>query len=215
MALTYDEIDAHVRRKYIPTLVDQFYFSFPLFVRLSSKAKIQFDSGKTINQPVLYGDLPGGSYSGLDTFDVSKRETTTLAEWTWRMYYVDVTISGEEELKVEGDEKILSLVKTKMQNAGLTMRKLITQGLFASAAGNNDKDINTLIEAIATTGTYGGIAKATYSWWQGNVNSTGGTTTLDMIQEQYGAAQDAQTQVDLIVTTQTIYNKIWARVSLN
>lgn len=212
MALTYDEIDAHVRKKFIPTLVDQFYFSFPMFVRLASKSNIQFNSGKNIAIPLLYGDLPGGSYSGLDTFDVSKRETTTHAEWNWKLYYVDVTMDGETELKVEGDEKILSLVKTKMQNAGLTMRKMMTQGLFATSAGNSGKDINTLIEGIATTGTYGAIDKATYSWWQGSVNTTGGTTTLDMLQTRYADCSDGAIQPDLIITTDTIYNKIWARV---
>lgn len=212
MALTYDEIDAHVKKKFIPTLVDQFYYSFPMFVRLSTKSNIQFNSGKKIAQPVLYGDLPGGSYSGLDTFDVSKRETTTHAEWDWKLYYVDVTIDGETELRIEGDEKILSLIKTKMQNAGLTMRKMMTQGLFAVSAGNNDKDVNTLIEGIATSGTYGAIPKATYSWWQGNVNSTGGTTTLDMLQTEYGNASDGAIEPDIMITTQTIYNKIWARV---
>ena len=212
MALTYSELDAHVKKKFIPTLIDQFYFSFPLLTRLANKARIQYNSGKKIALPVLYGDLPGGSYAGLDTFDVSKRETTTHAEWDWRLYYVDVTIDGETELKIEGDEKVLSLMATKIKNAGLTLRKMLTQSMFAVTPGNNGKDLNTMIEAINTTGTYGAINKATYSWWQGNYDSTGGTTTLDMIQTQYGEASDGGIQPDLIITTQAIYNKIWARV---
>jgi hypothetical protein len=85
MALTYDEIDAHVRDKYIPVLQDQFYYSFPLMVQLMSKARVVYDSGDKISQPVLYGDLPHGWYSGLDTFDISQVETTTLAKFAWKL----------------------------------------------------------------------------------------------------------------------------------
>jgi len=64
MPLTYDELDAHVREKYVPVLMDQFYYSTPLMAQLMSKTKVVFDSGSKIDIPVLYGDLPNGWYTG-------------------------------------------------------------------------------------------------------------------------------------------------------
>ena len=212
MALTYDEIDAHVRDKYIPVLIDQVYYNFPLFIRLASKERVVYDSGDKISQPVLYDDLAGGSYTGLDTFDIATKETTTLAKWAWKLYYVNVTIDGETMLKVEGDEKILSIVESKMETASKTMKKLLTQDIFSDGTGNGGKAMDGLVNAITTTGTYGEINKATYSWWQGQYNSTGGAFTLSMLQSMYGDCSDGKTQPDLIVTTQDIYDKIWARV---
>lgn len=209
MALTYDEIDAHVRDKYIPVLQDQFYYSFPLMVQLMSKAKVVYDSGDKIDQPVLYGDLPHGWYSGLDTFDISQVETTTLAKFQWKLLYVNVTIDGETELKVEGDEKILSIVETKMENAAKTFSKEFSESLYVNAGA---KAIHPLSEAIATSGTYGEIVKGTYSWWQGNVNTTGGAFDMDMFQAMYGDCSDGAVQPDLIITTQDVYDKIWLRV---
>uniref|UniRef100_A0A6M3L765 Uncharacterized protein n=1 Tax=viral metagenome TaxID=1070528 RepID=A0A6M3L765_9ZZZZ len=62
--LTYNEMDAHVREKYIPVLMDQFYYSTPLMIQMMSKSRIVFDSGSKIDVPVLYGDLNSGWYSG-------------------------------------------------------------------------------------------------------------------------------------------------------
>jgi hypothetical protein len=209
MALTYGEIDAHVRDKYIPIMMDQFYFSTPLKTLLMDKARVVYDSGRSIMQPVLYGEENSGWYSGLDPFNIARKETTTLAEFEWKLHYVNVTIDGETELKVEGDEKILSLVETKMDNAGKTFSKKFNEALYVDAGA---KAILTLEDAIGTTGTYGGIDRATETWWQGNVDTTGGAFDMDMLMDIYGDCSDGPIQPDLIVTTQDIYNKIWLRV---
>jgi len=209
MALTYDEIDAHVRSKYIPVLVDQYFKSNPLWTQLQAKSKVIYDSGSTIKQPVLFGELNSGWYSGLDTFDITTKQTDTLAEFNWAQFYVNITLDGETELKVEGDEKILSIMATKMDNASKTFNKQMNQALYADQGA---KAIRPLTEAVATSGTYGGISKSSYSWWQGNVNSTGGALTLSMLQSMYGDCSDGAIQPDLIVTTQDIYDKIWQRV---
>ena len=209
MALTYNELDAHVRDKYIPVLMDQFYSSTPMMATLMSKAKVVYDSGQKIDIPVLYGDLPNGWYEGLDTFDISQVETTTLAKFDWKQLYVDVTLDGTTILKIEGDEKILSIVATKMENAAKTFSRAFSQAIFADQGA---KAILPLTDAMATTGTYGEIDKSTYSWWQGNVNTTGGAFDMDMLQSMYGDCSDGAIQPDLIVTTQDIYDKIWLRV---
>jgi len=212
MALTYDELDTHVREKYIPILQDQFYYSTPLMAQLMAKCKVTYDSGSKIDQPVLYGDLPNGWYNGLDTFDISMVETTTLAKFEWKQMFVNVTVDGTTLLKVEGDEKILSIVETKMDNAAKTFTRAFSQALYAS---QGDKAIIPLTTALATTGTYGEISKSTYSWWRGQVNTTGGAFDMDMLQSMYGDCSDGAIQPDLIVTTQDIYDKIWLRVSAN
>jgi len=208
MELTYNELDAHVRDKYIPVLMDEFYYSTPLMAQLMNKNKVIYDSGQKIDIPVLYGDLPNGWYEGLDTFDISMVETTTLAKFDWKQLYVDVTLDGTTELKIEGDEKILSIIETKMENASKTFSRAFSQALYADQGA---KAILPLTDAIATTGTYGEIDKATYSWWQGNVNTTGGAFDMDMLQGIYGDCCDGAVQPDLIVTTQDIYDKIWLR----
>jgi len=209
MALTYDELDAHVRDKYIPVLQDQYYKATPLTALLMAKSKVVYDSGKQIDQPVLYGELPSGWYEGLDTFNIATVENTTLAKFDWKQFYVDVTIDGTTLLKIEGSEKILSIVETKMENASKTFQKQLNESMYTD---QGSKALETIGAGIAETGTYGEISKDTYDWWQGKVNSTGGAFSMDMLQTQYGECSDGQAHPDLIITTQAIYNKIWARV---
>ena len=211
MALTYSELDAHVRDKYIPVLHDQFYYSTPLQARLMSRNKVVYDSGQKIDVPILYGDLNSGWYTGLDEFDIALVDTTTLAKFAWCLSWVNVTLDGETELKVEGDEKILSIIQTKMQNAQKTFTKMFSEAIF-DTTHSNAKAIVPLALALAVTGTYGEIAKGDYTWWRGQVNSTGGAFSMSMLQTQYGACSDGAVQPDLIITTQTIYDKIWNRV---
>jgi hypothetical protein len=88
MALTYTEIDAHVRSKYIPTLVDQVFVTDPFLLKMLAQNKVQFDSGKSILQPIIIGKLNGGSYKGLEKFNITQIETDTMAEWEWKNNYV-------------------------------------------------------------------------------------------------------------------------------
>jgi hypothetical protein len=74
------------------------------------------------------------------------------------------------------------------------------------------KAIVPISSALATTGTYGEISKTDYSWWRGQVNTTGGAFSMSMLEDLYGDCCDGPIQPDLIITTQVIYNKIWLRV---
>jgi len=75
MALTYDDMDAAVRKKFLPKAIEQVFIGNPFLTKILAKNKVIFDSGLKIAQPIIYGKLPGGSYRGLDSFDISYRQT--------------------------------------------------------------------------------------------------------------------------------------------
>jgi len=218
MALTYDQIDAHVRSKYIPILVDQVFKSNPVLVKLMAKNKVVYDSGKSIRVPILYGKKKGGSYSGLDRFDINPVKTRNLAEFEWKGYYTNITIVGEELDMIEGDEKILSLVANEIKEAELKMKDMLADAIFATNPG--PKDLNSLYQAVGT-GTYGGIAPADLGdngdgsepgVWTSRVDTTGGSVTLSYVKSLIGDVTWGTEVPDLIVTTQDIYDAIWAQV---
>ena len=168
MALTYADIDAAVRKKYLPTLVEQVFLSNALLVKLMSHSQVVFDSGLKIAQPVLYGQLAGGSYFGLDPFDISYKQTQTYAEWDWKAVYTNVTIPGTDMARTEGDEKIIGLVQSKMETASMTMNELLSVQFFGDGTGNSSKDFDGLLSAVddgSTYDSYGGISRATNTWW--------------------------------------------------
>lgn len=81
MAVPYTDLDTVVRKTYLPGIVNQVFLSTALLARLKAKNRVDKKGGLKIAQPVVYGRLNGGSYSGLDTFDTEYVPTKTYAEW--------------------------------------------------------------------------------------------------------------------------------------
>ncbi len=215
MALTYNDLDAAVAKKFLPKAIEQIFIGNAILTKLLAKTQVIFDSGLKIAQPVVYGKLPSGSYSGLDPFDISYRQTQTYAEWSWKNHYVNVTIPGDDLAKTEGDEKLIGLLQSKMETATMTAHDDLSEYFCGDGTGNSSKDFDGFLNG-ADDGTlydsYGGISRATNVWFKGVVDSTGGATTLDLINATIGSITVAQKKPDLAFTTQTIYDKIWARV---
>jgi hypothetical protein len=213
MALTYDDLDVAVNKKFLPKAVEQIFIGNALFTKLLAKSQVVFDSGRKIAQPIIYGKLAGGSYSGLDTFDIGYKQTQTYAEWNWKSYYVNVTIPGDDLDIAEGDEKIIGLLASKMETATMTCHDDLTTMMFSDGTGNSSKDFDGLLNG-ADNGTlyasYGGITRTTETWWKGVVDSTGGAVTIDAINSMIGSITIAQKKPDLAFTTQTL-NKIQGR----
>ena len=129
--------------------------------------------------------------------------------------YVNVTIPGDDLAKTEGDEKLIGLLQSKMETATLTAHDDFAAMFVSDGTGNASKDFDGALNG-SDNGTlypsYGGIDRATNAWWDGYVDATGGATTLDLVNSTIGACTIAQKKPDLAFTTQTIYDKLWARV---
>jgi len=215
MALTYDDLDAAAYKKFLPKAIEQIFIGNAVLTKLMASSQVVFDSGLKIAQPVVYGKLASGSYSGLDTFDISVKQTQTYAEWSWKNHYVNITLAGDDLAKTEGDEKIIGLLASKMETAVLTCHDDFATMFFGDGTGNSSKDFDGFLNG-ADDGTlydsYGGITRSTETWWKGYVDSTGGAVTIDALNSDIGAVIIGPKKPNLAFTTQTIYDKIWARV---
>lgn len=199
-----------------PRLIDLFFNSNPLFVRLRSRHQVKWRGGDKIAVPFIYAGLGGGSYGKGDTFDTSQTEFLTELLLDWRRNYAPMNLDTLDAAKNSGVARIVSLVDALLQTARMTMADNIGSQIFTDGNGNGGKDIDGLKIAIATDGTYGGIARAATGPGNqtkaGGVNTTGGAFSQSMVQTQFGNATIANEKPDLIITTQTIWNKWWERV---
>jgi len=216
MTLSYDDLDAAVLKQFLPKALEQIFIGNAILTKLLAKGQIVFDSGLKIAQPIIYGKLASGSYKGLDPFDISYKQTQTYAEWDWKNHYVNVTIPGDDLAKTEGDRKIIGLLASKMETATLTAHDDFATMFFSDGTGNASKDFDGLLNGIdngTLYTTYGGIDRSTLNtWWRSQLDSTGGAVTIDAINSMIGSCTIAQKKPDLAFTTQTIYDKIWARI---
>lgn len=207
MALTYDQISGITEKKFLPKLVDNIYNNNALLKKFKAKEKPQ-DGGDKVICPLEYATVTASDwYQGAETLDTTDNEVITAAEYEWKQLYANISITRRDELRNSGDAAKVNFVASKMRAAEKTIRDKLNTGLFND--GSNSKHIQGLKLAINTTGTYGGIAHGTYTWWNGNVDSTTTTLTLSAMQSLYGDCGEGTEYPDLLVGDQDMFDRYW------
>jgi hypothetical protein len=142
--------------------------------------------GRTIVEELSFAEnANGGSYSGYDTLPTAAQDVISAAEFNWKQYAVPVTISGLEELQNAGKEQVIDLLEGRTGVAEATMANLLCVGLYGDGTGNGGKNLTGLDAAVPqdpTTGTYGGINRATWTFWRSQLAAIGGAPTAANIQ---------------------------------
>ena len=142
-----------------------------LLNRLNKKGNVKpVDGGRTIVQELDYQE--NGTfkrYSGYETLDISPSEVFSAAEFDWKQGATSVSISGLEELQNSGSERVIDLLESRIKNAERTMANNVSNDLYSDGTASGGKQIGGLQHIIAdapSTGTVGGINRATYSFWR-------------------------------------------------
>jgi hypothetical protein len=144
-----------------------------LLLKLKARGNVKpFSGGNVILQELMYNDAStqnAGSYSGYDVIDITPNSPISAAQFDLKQYAAAVSISGLEMLQNAGKEQIIDMMEGRMQVAESQLMNQISAGLYSDGTGNGGKDITGLAAAVSispTSGTYGGINRATWSFWQ-------------------------------------------------
>tara|TARA_R110000744_G_scaffold380361_1_gene500921 strand:- start:6231 stop:7196 length:966 start_codon:yes stop_codon:yes gene_type:complete len=149
-----------------------------ILMKLSSKGKIKtFSGGSKIMQELSFAEnTNGGWYSGYDILPVGVSDVISAAEFNIKQAAVPVVISGLEMLQNAGREKMIDLLDARLSVAESTLANLISGGLYSDGTGSGGKEIDGLNAAVPidpTTGTYGGIDRATWTFWRSQLVDSG------------------------------------------
>lgn len=214
-----------------PTIADNFSVSTALLFRLREKGKIKFwTGGTTILQHLAYQE--NGTFtrfSGYDTVDISPSDVFTSANFSPKQASVAVTISKLEELQNSGKEQMFDLLEERIANAEQTLIQNIGLDMYSDGTGSGSKQIgglSHLIPSDPTTGTVGGIDRATWTFWRpslvdASVGIGGGavTTSSTTIQSLMTYAVLNQTRnnesPDLMIGDNTYYSYYLASLQGN
>jgi hypothetical protein len=208
MALT-SEISALTQRYLIPKLTDNVFKSNALFQRAKKKKWFETaDGGTKITQPLLYA-VTGNAmrYSGSETLNNDDNQQITEAEWDWKEYAVAIQITRINELKNSGKNAIVNHVKAKVQAAEKSLADVLGTDLFGD--GSTPKSMQGIKLMTAATGTYGNLAKATYSWWQAQTDASTTAITPSAFNELYLACSVDSDHPTVGVTTNAVWNDLW------
>jgi hypothetical protein len=162
-----------------------------LLYRLNKKGKVKsVPGGVTIRQELEYAE--NGTYkrySGYETLDISPSDVFTSAEFNWKQAAVAISISGLEQLQNSGPDVMIDLLTSRVENGERTMQNNIASDCYSDGTADGSKQIGglqLLVPDDPTTGTVGGISRATWTFWRpvkfGGVADGGGAVTAANIQ---------------------------------
>lgn len=207
----FDALLSTTLANYRDKLTDNVFTARPLTYWLSDKGRIRTESGGTkIVEQLIYGQNDTvKSYSGYETLSLTPQEGISAAEYDWKQYGASIAISGIEEAKNNGEHAIINLLEAKIMQAEESMREGFNQMFFADGTGNSGKNWNGLGNIIESGNTLGGIDSSAVGneFWRSYEENTAGALTLLQMATAYNSVSVGNDHPDLILTTQTLFEK--------
>lgn len=208
MALTYDDITSITRKYFEKKMYDNIFASNAGLQRAKKKWYTKISGGTQILVPLLYAQNSSAERQTTSSLNVSTNAKKTAADFAWKRYHAPIVIDGLDELKNSGDEQVIDHVKSEVQVAEKSLADLLGTDLFA--AGTTSGSIQGFKLGCAATGTCGGLAKATYSWWQGQTDSTTTSLTLAKYQSLVGDCTQDADKPTVAFMAQDRYDDLWS-----
>lgn len=190
-----------------------------LLARLKERGKVRTVSGgRLIYEELSFAENGnGGWYSGYDTLPTAPQDVLSAAEFSWKQYAVPVVMSGLEMLQNAGREQVIDLLESRIAVAESTMANAISTGLYSDGTGAGGKQLTGLNAAVPvdpTTGTYGGINRAVWTFWRSQVLDPASTPLSTTIQGHmntlWASCVRGSDSPDLIMAGSTIWSTYMA-----
>ena len=217
--VNFDALLSTTLANYRDQLTDNVFTDRVLTNHLMSKGRIRMLNGGTkIVEPLIYGtNATVASYSGYDSISLAAQTGITAAEYEWKQYAASIAISGIEEAKNNGEQEIINLLEAKIMQAEESMREGFNTMFYADGTGNSSKDWNGLGNIIEASGTVGNINRATVGneYWKSYEENTSAALTIAQMATAYNTVSIGNDHPDLVLTTQTLFEKYEALLQPN
>ncbi|MGO7337729.1 phage major capsid protein [Rhizobium leguminosarum] len=153
------------------TVADDVTKNNGLLSRLNSRGKKKpVSGGRTIVQEIQYAENSTfRRYSGYDILNVQPSDVITAAEYDLKQAAVAVSMSGLEQLQNSGEDAVLDLLEQRIENAEKTLKNNIALDCYSDGTADGGRQIGglqLLISTSPTSGTVGGISRATWGFWR-------------------------------------------------
>ena len=196
-------------------LADNLTQNNAILQRLNQKGNVRpFSGGNVILEEIMYDDSTtnnANSYSGYEVLNIAPDSPISAAQYKIAQYADAVTMSGLEMLQNSSKEAIIDLLDGRMQVSEARLLNRISGDLYGDGTGNGGKNLDgfgAAVAAVPTSGTYGGINRATWTFWQNQI-TTGATSSTTILAAMTTAAIKqirGTDKADLIVAGNTLYS---------
>lgn len=197
--------------------------NIPLLKFMKNNQKL-VNGGESILEEQLFAENASYQrYAGGEVLNTNQTEQFTAFRFNWKQIAVAVVINGlESDVQNTGPEQVFDLLEKRIEAAEYTMLNNMAVDLESDGTADGGKQIGglgLLVSSAPTSGTIGGIDRATYTWARNQLlDASDNSITLSnsTIQSFFGLCVDALTRnnekPNLIYAGGTHYR--WYRESL-
>jgi hypothetical protein len=174
--------------------------------------------GNELHFPVLKELQSVKAYRDLDPLDVNRADPVTIAKYELKQLAVPVQISGRDMLINSGDDvRMTNLLSLFVDSAILAVRSGLSDATTGIYSSNTESDagvtgLQNLLthtsNSTPTSGTAGGLNRATYSFWRNqvaNVSSDFSANGFTQMNTLYVNCSRGDERPDVIVLTRSAY----------
>lgn len=180
------EIFATSLENYSSTLADNVLNHNALLAELLRKGNVKpTNGGREIHESLMYAENQTVMwFSGYDVLDTSPNDVIDAASFSWKQLAGTVVFNGLEQLKNKGEHEKFDLVQSRMMVLEKSLQNEAATGVYALGTGNDGKEFGGLRYLVAddpTTGTVGGINRATQTFWRNQYSAAAATSSGNIL----------------------------------
>lgn len=183
-----------------------------LYAYAMANNKVEYeDGGREISNPLIFGRNPNvTSYEYYDTLPIAQTNEFNTARYGWGRVAGSVIISEQEIDENRGAAEIFKILKGKMQALEESIKEKFQTYLYGAGTGKDPNGLALCIPDDPTTGTLGGINRATEPQWRTMAKDYSGSLTYQNIEEEFDdilldMKQGKNEKPDLILCGRNIY----------
>ena len=166
-------------------LTDNIFDSYPTLAAFKSSGLEIESGGKEFQEDLMYGKNTGSWFDGDDTLPTDAVDGITAAFFPVRYIAVPITISFTEEQENKKSDAAQRLLAAKTEQSMLTARDTMNAAIYSAQSGKSMLGFQDIIADTPTSGTVGGINRATNTWWRNKSDAT--STDADSISNNLSA----------------------------
>lgn len=139
-----------------------------LYAYMLANNRIKFeDGGSEISNPLIFGRNPNiAAYSYYDTLPLTQTDEFDKVSYGWSRVAASLIISNQELDENQGVSAVAKILDGKMIALKESIKEKFSTYLYGAGAGSDPYGLQNAVPDDPTTGTFGGINRATQNQWR-------------------------------------------------
>lgn len=153
---------------------------------MMSSGRVETETGANITNPITIGRNPNiASYQYYGTLPVAQTNEFTTIKYGYARVAGTVIISDQEQDENQGPEAIFKILKAKVDVLEESIKEKFSTYMYGLGTGTDPNGIAACIPDDPTTGTFGGINRATETQWRTSAYQFSGGLDATNIEEAF------------------------------